>query len=186
MRAPWLLLLCLCVGCGTRTIADDPFAFGETPDGGALLDGGKLPADGALPSDDGSVIGEDGGILIDPPADAALARIACGTSSCDPTSQECCLTGGGGGPGGGSAACTAKGACRASGGVALPCTGAANCPAGQVCCVSGGGPGASPTAQCTATCTGRGSQTLCASDAECPSGNRCQSTPLGFGFCRRG
>jgi hypothetical protein len=128
--------------------------------------------DGA--SDGGTAEGGEGGTdaAIDAPAEGS-SPITCGTMSCDPTTQECCVAGGG-------AMCTTIGQCT---GVNLPCTGSDNCPSGEVCCVSI--TGGAPSSSCEATCGGGGGPPiqLCNSNADCTMGRRCVHLPIGVGVC---
>jgi hypothetical protein len=110
-----------------------------------------------------------------PPSTPASGPVACGGSTCDARTQDCCLTLGGG-------RCVPNGACV--GPLSLSCESAKNCEGGDVCCIEVGG--GSLTAACRPSCGGgRGPHVqVCRSDAECTHGTRCQRTPLGFGFCR--
>ena len=91
-------------------------------------------------------------------ADAG-GSIACGSARCDPTTQECCSTVGV------ALTCHAKGQCQ---GTILACTSAATCAPG-VCCLSQPVSG-ERSAECSSACGANGSQYLCASDQECPTG----------------
>jgi hypothetical protein len=115
--------------------------------------------------------------------------IACGKTSCNSSTQECCLSLAGGGPGSVSSACTAKGSCAS--GVALSCSSAASCAAGQVCCLGQSNSGAS--AECKTSCGGGGgpggpggnfSVQLCNADPECPKNQECEPLQFGLKACR--
>ncbi len=183
-----LAFACFLAGCGARTVLDSSGGEATTEvDSGISPDGGSIAQDDGVISIDGGEVdaGSEAGVTEVEPVDVAPPppRIPCGTTSCDPTTEECCLSPG---PGGGSAACKARGTC--SGGVAITCSSSASCKPGEVCCLSGG-PGGG-TATCTTTCGGGpgpgGSVILCATDAECRAGERCRPTPLGFRACLRG
>jgi hypothetical protein len=84
---------------------------------------------------------DDAGIEKDsappPPADS----ISCGSASCDPASQICCITDDGNG--GENFACDTSQDCDDNNGLSLPCAKAADCiaagsPTGTVCCVTVG------------------------------------------------
>ncbi|MBI2395905.1 MAG: hypothetical protein HYV09_40450, partial [Deltaproteobacteria bacterium] len=99
--------------------------------------------------------------------------ILCGGSYCNAATQQCCASFTG-------VTCVAKGSC--SGGTTLSCSSAASCPIpGQVCCFSGIFGGGTPTATCQLFCAGF---RLCASSAECPSGQSCLPTIGGYRICR--
>jgi hypothetical protein len=178
MRIPLVFACSLILGCGSRTLDDDPF-LQALADGGAKAESGD---EGGTTTPDGGGLGSDDGVVEIDAGPPVSTSIACGSATCDATTQECCVSFGGGGGGAGSAKCTAKGAC--TGGVALPCTGPSNCEAGQVCCLSAGGPGSTPSAKCAPTCTGRNNLILCSSDADCVAPSTCQRTMSGFGACR--
>jgi hypothetical protein len=178
MRSWISTVICVCVfvlGCGGRTLLDEDQAALGGDDGGR--------SNGSTTSDDSGVSVADALA----PADAgpsAPSAIVCGKTSCDPASDVCCTSAMG-------QACTAKGTCES--GLSASCSSAASCAAGQVCCLSFGGGGAAtppgrgaPTAAgggftftvaCESSCTA-GTQ-LCASDAECPKGQTCQTEPIG-------
>jgi hypothetical protein len=67
------------------------------------------------------------------------------------------------------------------------CTNAEGCPVGEVCCLDltfgSGGVGTTCRAACGEGPLG-GLQ-LCASNDECPSGERCVGQRIGLGICRR-
>jgi len=108
--------------------------------------------------DTGSDTGIDGGIT-------------CGTSVCDPKTQDCCASFTG-------FSCITKGG--ACGGPTLTCSSAASCSKGQVCCISPGG-GGPPSAKCAFICLG---VQLCATDTECGFGRKCLPVFGGISTCR--
>ncbi len=173
--------------------------------GGRVADVGAADSDSGVPNGQpgpgagGPNGGPNGGpTLVDGgTSPAPTTGITCGMTSCDSTTQECCIMAvGPGGPGGPMAGgtCTAKGACM--GGVALSCSSASGCMAGNVCCVSFTNAGG--TATCAPSCMGMGGGgpggpgggggggiQLCAIDAECPMGEACVMGFGGLKACRR-
>lgn len=121
------------------------------------------------------------------PSTGPSGPIACGSSTCDAATQQCCLTFDS--QGGASGSCTSSGKC--DGDLALSCASGKNCPSGQVCCADLADDNTA-TATCKATCgdTSRNgdSAQLCTADSECPKGQRCEKVPGGLGICndRRG
>src|SRR5580765_2494582 len=91
-------------------------------------------------------------------AGAAMAgRTACGTTTCDSATQDCCVAGNW------EQVCGAKGSCTSG---TLSCSGAASCGAGQLCCATRDQSGR-PTAACaTGPCP---AFQICATAAECSS-----------------
>jgi hypothetical protein len=83
--------------------------------------------------------------------------VACGSTTCTTSSNECCAS-----PDGGGSCIADNGAC--TGGVTLACDEAADCSGGAVCCqVLACGTNAS---SCKATC-GTGDFQPCRTDSEC-------------------
>jgi hypothetical protein len=165
--------------CGGRTTLDD-----SDFDGSVGQDGGVIGNDaGPIQIDTGPVMDAmppdfDGGPP--PPIDAGPpppSPIQCGTSSCDPQTEVCCVTFNGQTI---NEACTAQGKCS---GASLGCTSAASCPSGEVCC--GTFTQTEQDSKCQTTCGG-GFQhpQLCATNAECPSGTTCKNSPFGLKVCR--
>jgi hypothetical protein len=190
----------LAVACGGKILDDGAVTSEPGPSAPGAPSGNSPggPTASAAPSP-GSPTGPSGPVVTGP-APTKTAPIACGSTSCDGATQDCCITVGGGGgggsstaggPGGGapsSAVCTPKGKC--DGDIALSCSSTASCASGQVCCANLNAD--APTAVCQASCGGGGGggggggvQQLCASDKDCPMGRRCQDTEAGFKFCRR-
>jgi hypothetical protein len=185
-------------GCGGRTNLDLTGTGGGSG-GGSGGGGGGESGDDAGPSSDADTVFADGGQSFDGATDASSTfdasfgdtgvadsgtPLTCGTSSCDPSTQECCI------PimMGATASCATIGQC---GGVALSCTGSDNCAAGDVCCLSGLG-GGLPTSSCQPSC-GRGGGggggtgfQLCSSSSDCPPGEQCVATPFGVSVCMGG
>jgi hypothetical protein len=168
-----IFLLAVLAACGGRTTLDDSIQDASvTQDGGVIIkDGGPIQNDG-------------GPIQIDaqpppPPPDASPPPqpIQCGTSSCDPNTQVCCVTFNGQNV---NETCTAQGQCS---GAALACTNAASCPPNEVCCATL--TQQQQSSQCQAQCQG-GFQhpQLCSTDAECPQGMTCKNSPFGLKVCR--
>ncbi len=123
-----------------------------------LVDGGPRPSDaGVIRPDTGA-----------PPT------ISCGTTSCNASTQACCVTQAGG-------SCIAKGApCQ---GGTLACSSKASCTGANVCC--GEFSGTSGSATCKPSCGAMGIQ-LCAVDAECTAPATCEAAFGGLKTCRRG
>jgi hypothetical protein len=92
--------------------------------------------------------------------------------TCNGATQECCV-------GFSGAKCVAKGGC--GGGSTFTCSDSASCPSGQVCCASR--TGMSGGASCKPTCDM--GLVLCATDAECKDGQRCNTGLGGFKYCGR-
>ncbi len=125
--------------------------------------------------------------------------ISCGTTTCDPTSQVCCLASAGHGHGGGGTpTCDTASDCANNGGISFPCVKSADCiaagsPAGTVCCATsqqGGGPqGVSVACLPSSQCNDPSSQAaMCDPTApDCPSGETCQqdtsTIPYPYSVC---
>ncbi|MBI2390468.1 MAG: hypothetical protein HYV09_12840 [Deltaproteobacteria bacterium] len=152
--------------------------------GGAVLPEQGSPADGAATAEDGAVIAEDGAVIAEDgaviegdggasPTDVGskAGGIRCGTATCDSATQVCCATFSG-------SSCVAKGTC---GGASLACSDPSSCAPGQVCCASGGPGGGGGSTRCQTTCSGA---VLCATDADCRSGQRCVAAAGGYRVCR--
>lgn len=163
------MLACVALGCGGRTSTDDYFNAATAGDDAAVGAPDTAPGDAPVGLDaEPPVVPDSGTVTPEPP-------IACGMTSCDPASQECCIRRA---PGGTSQSCVPRGSCER--GVALSCS-ASSCASGQVCCLRVRMDGAAAT--CTPMCSGRGAFRLCTSDAECPMGQRCRATELGVRAC---
>jgi hypothetical protein len=151
-----LFVVVLTLGCGTRTI-DDGYLD-------EWRDGGVLPDDTSPASDTATTIDT-----------APVANITCGMTTCDASSQDCCVTMAG-------AKCAARGTCSGFG-AALSCSSPKSCPAGNVCCFRASGTGGA--AKCESSCMGgRTTFPLCETDADCTGGTRCQSLFGGLRGCR--
>lgn len=164
----------LWVGCTSTT---DP----STPATDAGADTGKKGDGGAASGDGGVTItsGNDGGTADDTgstpvgcsPISGGLPceanKIYCGASSCDATSQDCCVD-----TKTGQSACGAKGSCGATK-AGLGCDEAADCAAGEVCCFTASG--ITPTgAICQTGPCGLGDfSQSCRGDAECAGSGQC-------------
>lgn len=181
-----LALLAFLVGCGGSVATGDNGDAGgsdDTSSSGSDTSTFRdaIGSDGARPDgttiDGGSTDTSTGGdSTVTNPGDGG---IACGSSTCDPATQTCCLTFSGGG---GSAKCIDKGGTCS--GATIDCTNAAACPVGEICCAN-----RDPTGGFSATCTadcGGGTQ-LCATDAECKRpGDVCRPAFGGTAhICRR-
>lgn len=175
--ATWMFL-----GCGGSVepeVTSDGEDSATSSDGGGSIDGGGS-SDGSVtpPGEDGSVTPplEDGGVSPPPPADGSTGPggIACGMSTCNAATQDCCA-------GTGGAKCVTKGTC--TGGATLSCTDPSVCATGEVCCASGGGGGGGggAGAKCSKTCTGA---VLCSTNADCKAPQTCQPAFGGVKTCR--
>ncbi len=101
-----------------------------------------------------------------PPTDSG---IKCGSEVCDAASQECCA-------GTSGLKCVAKGGC--GGGTVIPCSDPSSCKSGEVCCAMREGFGLKVA--CSATCSGF---SLCTSDADCKSPEKCAPGFAGYKYC---
>ncbi|HEY8074687.1 MAG TPA: hypothetical protein VIF62_11265 [Labilithrix sp.] len=178
------------LGCGGKILDQTaPAAGSETGTGvGGSMSGGGTGTGAA-------------GTGTSAPASGPTGNVSCGSAACDVSAQECCITFNGGGNGAQST-CVARGKC--TGDLVLACGSAKNCPSAEICCADLSGDTA--TATCQSTCgsdqggsggpggdgqggpggDGQDGQTLqlCASDAECPSGQRCVKTDFGVSACQ--
>jgi hypothetical protein len=180
------------VSCGGKTDL-----FGSQSGGGGSTSGPGGSSSGGSSGTSAGGVGS-GGVGSTP----ASTAIACGQTSCNVATQECCIE-----TPDSPGVCTSKG--NGCNGLALTCASAANCTNGEVCCVAFDG--SSQSSVCAASCDNAGSSSsggsnggpgdpgdgpgdgpgglqLCATDAECVQGQSCQRTSLGFGICvdRRG
>jgi hypothetical protein len=114
---------------------------------------GRAGANGARGGAAGSSTGGTGG---QPPP----IPIPCGTTTCQPGTQSCCLQANGG------SMCINAGA-TCPGGASIGCLEGAACGAGNFCCLSllGGASTCAPAQVCSFA----GGVILCASSAQCPS-----------------
>ncbi len=178
-------LLVVLGACGGRTTLDDSVDdSGTSVDGSPIgKDGGPIGVDAGPIGIDGGPIGVDGGpIFVDasPPfADASPppTSIQCGNTTCNSSTQVCCVTYNGQTL---QETCTAQGQCQGGG---FACSSASSCPNNEVCCATI--TQTQQTSKCQTACQG-GFQNpqLCATTAECPSGLTCKPTPFGFSVCR--
>ena len=153
------------VACGGRTMLGD-----------LSSDGGTLAVDGGTPIGDGGVIDDGGVVVVD--GGGPGGAISCGQTTCNASSQVCCVTFSGQTP---NEACVDVGQCQ--NGVSLTCTSALACPHGEVCCASF--TQTSAGSQCEPSCpTGPGEAQLCASSAECTGGRKCRVGFGGLHVCR--
>jgi len=189
--------LVLVLGCGARTtleVGSGPTLHpgngseggGSNADDNGASDGGEAPMmqtpPPVMPNPPPMMPSSTPMTPNPPPTPPSSRRIACGSTSCDSTTEDCCLQ---------VAAnvvvtCAPKGQCVFPG-VSFSCSSAANCPAGQVCCLSQPIRG-TPSAVCIAACGTAGggfrpSIQLCDSPAECPTGTTCVPTPFGVSTC---
>jgi hypothetical protein len=105
----------------------------------------------------------------DTPADAATPRVKCGTNTCNPATEACCLNVAGIG------SCIAKaGSCMGVSGK-FECSSSDTCGSGQKCCATIGIGGSG--SQCKATCAS-GEVQLCDSNDEC-TGDAAMCSPIG-------
>jgi hypothetical protein len=177
----FLGLLLIAAACGGRTTLDDTDTDASAP-----------PQDGSIPVQDSGPILIDGGPIevdatLPPPLDAGPPPlpdsgpppepIQCGTTTCDPQTQVCCVTFNGQNV---NETCTNQGQCN---GASLSCTSASSCPPNEVCCATL--TQQQQSSQCASQCAG-GFQNpqLCASSTECPKGQTCQNSPFGLKVCR--
>lgn len=65
-----------------------------------------------------------------------FSGISCGSATCDPASQDCCLVASGAGF---SQMCMPRGTCSTDGGASIMCDGPEDCSGGNSCCISIGG-----------------------------------------------
>ena len=166
-RKLFAVAVAVSIGCGGSTTGDTGSGVG---DGGGGGDGGGA-GDGSGATNDGSTTLTDGG------GGGGTGAIACGQTTCSAQTQDCCVTNQGG------ATCGAKGSCQGS---SLSCSSSGSCGGGQVCCaafVRDGGVGGALNATCAQACSGQQAQ-LCATDAECPAGDRCRQAFGGLKTCR--
>jgi hypothetical protein len=139
-----LILVAGLLGCGGRG------SDSGGPDDAGVTDGHD---DDSLTPADGSPTQEDSG--------ATPGVVPCGQTTCDITTQQCCITVG---QSGGATCIDATAQCQ---GVPVSCDGPEDCSGGApICCGSVGNGGV----VCAATCQGL---RLCRLDADCDSGNRC-------------
>jgi hypothetical protein len=132
----------------------------------------------ALDATDGADASDSADALEEGP----FAPVACQNRTCDPRTQACCVTfHGGEDPPPPSWDCVAQGTCTGASTLDdLGCWAAANCASGDVCCRS------APTKTLVSTCSTQcasGDMQLCASPAECPSGQQCSTDPGGWRLC---
>lgn len=192
MRASFLLCALLAVGCGSRTLndfvdddggisADSAPSTTDTGSGGTVDDAGGTtePDDGVIdPEDSGTVVVDAGKPVEAGTTDTGTkgSSIACGMTTCNSATDECCVSASGMGV---SSSCTKKGACK--GAVTLACSDAKACAAGQVCCLTLDMTGGEST--CAKSCGGGGpggggSAILCSADSECPMGQTCRMSRI--------
>jgi hypothetical protein len=181
------------VGCGGKidesAISGGPGA-GTPPAGGGTS--ASSPAPGSSSTGGSSGTGPSPTPTPNPHPPPVPTPIACGASTCDAASQQCCVMGGGlgGGPGGPpSGMCVPTGKC--AGDVTLSCSSAVSCTMGNVCCINLNAD--MPTSMCQASCGGGGGGggnggrvQLCESDKECTNGRSCREIPDGVKICMRG
>ena len=158
VSAALLTTLAVALGCG-----------GSSGDGSSTTtDAGGTTGD-ASTKDTGTTTGDSG-----TPHNDVDGGVACGQSSCNPSTEQCCI-------GQSGASCIGKSdTCQ---GASLSCTTTAQCTGGNVCCASFSG--ATLTAVCQASCPSgglTGPYQLCATDGECPSGSTCQALG-GIHYC---
>ena len=159
VSAAVLATLAVALGCG-----------GSSDDGsGNTTEAGGTTGDASTSKDTGTTTGDSGA-----PHNDVDGGVACGQSSCNPSTEQCCI-------GQSGASCIGKSAtCQ---GTSLACTTTAQCTGGNVCCATLNG--ASVTAVCQASCPSggiTGPYQLCATDGECPTGSTCQ-TLGGIHYC---
>jgi hypothetical protein len=181
------LFLVFAVGCGGSVTEapvtdEDSGATGDDTGTTTTDDSSVTPTDDSsvIPTDDAIVPGDETTPVADgsvPPTDSGTkpGTIACGMTTCDPKTQECCVTFGGGST---SSKCVDTGKCM--GGATLACTDSTVCATGEVCCARFGGGGSG--AECSKTCMGT---RLCSTDSECRMGEKCQTSMFtGLKSCR--
>jgi hypothetical protein len=167
-----LATFALVLGCGGRSSNNN--------DGGSTPDSANDTS--VQPQEDGAAQ-EDAPVQTDASqsGNPTPGQIQCGeTSTCDATTQVCCLVRG---DGGSTYSCIAT--TDTCGGTTSNCDEPGDCGSGEVCCrAGGGGGGGAATCTAAASCTGR---QLCHVDGDC-SGTTpvcCPSTNNpGTGSCR--
>jgi hypothetical protein len=117
------------------------------------------------PIADAPITDAGGDARMDAPADSGGGGITCGTTSCNATTQACCVPTTGGAP-----SCIAKADSCAGG--KLACTAPDTCGGGQKCCLGTAGTLSGST--CKASCTITEDQ-LCDSDSDCTGGDTCKN-----------
>ncbi len=166
------VLAAVCFGCTSTndpTVASlDAGADAKKADGGTSAppkDGGRTPGDDSGKNEEDSstpipCAPVSGGL----PCDAD--KVYCGATSCDATTEDCCVD-----TRNGSSTCGAKGSCTGKAG--LGCDEAGDCATGEVCCFSASG--ATPTgALCQTGPCGFGDYSQsCRSDSECAGSGQC-------------
>jgi hypothetical protein len=112
-----------------------------------------------------------------PAVPVTINSTTCGTTPCDLTTNDCCV-----GLGGAGLTCAPTGKCPPGPTIVASCSSAAACPTNEVCCLGIGDDAGSAlaTASCQSACGGTGGGLgaglqLCSTDAECPTGDTCQS-----------
>jgi len=163
-----LVLGLFLAGCGARTIED--FADELAGDAATTTDTGVVTTDSAVSVDVTPGI-DSGPIAVD--SGPAGKPIACGMTTCNTATQECCFESEDAPP-----RCTPKGSCM---GPSLSCSSSVSCGPGESCCLDQD----VGQAVCKSGC-GREEITLCTTNAECPAGTRCRRAGAGLSACIRG
>lgn len=161
------------LGCTSTT--DPPATVTDAAtDSGKKTDGGTSTSSsdaGPSGSDSGSADDTGTGPVGCSPVSGGLPcepnKVYCGASSCDATSQDCCVD-----TKTGQSACAAKGTCPV-GKAGLGCDEAGDCAAGEVCCFTASG--ITPTGSiCQTGPCGLGDfSQSCRGDAECAGSGQC-------------
>jgi hypothetical protein len=118
--------------------------------GSALADGGAMGDLAMSKTDMSGVVFDMKGVIVDLAKPPDFGGVACGSITCNLTSQECCFSASG------TATCVTKGTCNRDMAASLSCDGPEDCGGvSSLCCAtisSGGG-----SAMCSATCPGSAS-----------------------------
>lgn len=141
--------------------------------------GGDVSTDNTNPGPDSSTPTDSGNTGTDsssaPDTSTPLAPLPCGMTTCDPSTQVCCVT-----FQPTTQTCIAIGA-PCSGGT-LSCSSKLNCSSGDVCCLDYAG--GKVTTTCKPACLGGFQEPqLCASDGECTPPDTCRTIPGGYKAC---
>ena len=186
MRSVLLILSCAVLpcaaGCGGSVVVDGTGDGGSSTDSTTSSSSPSGGGGGATVTTGGGAgsTGTDTTTGTGTTTTTTSAPIACGDTSCDGATQQCCASMNG-------AKCISPGdPCQ---GITLTCSSSANCDPGEICCASFGNGPDDAQATCKKECGGPGpggGVQLCASDAECKNGGKCEQGPGGFFTCHNG
>ena len=169
MRSIRLILIAsFLVACGDNSAPPDRLP--QPP-----IDSGGTPGE-----PDGSTTTIDGAPVMIDAAGPPAPVVACGTTTCDPMTQDCCIT-----PNPGmdpTFTCQDIGTLCA--GSLVQCDGPEDCAMDEICCAR-----TSPAtfeATCGAACNGGNANVVCHIDTDCEAGEVCCPDPMGFSACVTG